>query len=436
MSRSDRTSLRQELTTSFGVNLFGYVTSNQSQGVIARNLVATLRAQGVPLAITDVVPTFGGTGDDETYCKVGCDEASDQPYPLTIFCFIPSDAEDYLRRHPQLTRRDRLSAVVVFVEHRIMRPELLPFLRAVDLVLTPTDFVAEAVAAAVPDGVTVPFRQSVVIPGDIRVDRSRWGMRSDAVTFVFGFDTYSDSNRKNPLGLVRAFRAAFPGRDDVALLIKVGHLDEDGALGGQAIQAVAEAHGDARITFLRENLDYADVLSLYASADVVSSLHRSEGLGLLMMEAMSLGTPVMATGFSGNLDFMTEDNSILVEHDLVTVDTPYPGYQHVCGVDVWAEPDEKSAVRALRALADDDGLRSRLADNGLRDMEERRQLVAGGDLVDELRRAFEDRRLWSAHGRRRARLRWLARRPRLRYRWGDVRHLVAVGLKRVLRRSR
>ncbi|GAA2115888.1 hypothetical protein GCM10009726_35040 [Nocardioides furvisabuli] len=427
--------MRTELTTNFGVNLFGYVTSNQSQGVIARNLVATLRSQGVPLAITDVAPTFGGTGDDETYCMAGCDEASDQPYPLTVYCFIPSDAEDYLRRHPHLARRDRLSAVVVFVEHRVMRPELIPFLRAVDLVLTPTDFVAEAVASSVPDSVTVPFRQSVVLPSGVTADRSRWGMQEGTTTFVFGFDTYSDSQRKNPLGLVRAFRAAFPERADVALLIKVGHLDEDERLGGQALQAVAEADGDARITFLQQNLDYVDVLGLYASADVVSSLHRSEGLGLLMMEAMSLGTPVMATGFSGNLDFMTAHNSILVDHDLVTVDTPYPGYQHVRGVDVWAEPDHDSAVRAMRALADDQGLRAALADQGRRDMEARRRLVAGGDLLDELRQAFHDPALWSAHRRRRARLTWLARRPRSRYGWGDVRHVVADRIKKILRRS-
>lgn len=316
-----------------------------------------------------------------------------------------------------------------------MRPELLPFLRAVDLVLTPTDFVAQAVAAAVPESVTVPFRQSVVLPDGITADRSRWGMRDGTTTFVFGFDTYSDSNRKNPLGLVRAFRAAFPERADVALLIKVGHLDDDARLGGQALQAVAEADGDARITFLQQNLDYVDVLGLYASADVVSSLHRSEGLGLLMMEAMSLGTPVMATGFSGNLDFMTADNSVLVDHDLVAVDTPYPGYQHVVGVDVWAEPDHAAAVRAMRALADDEGLRLRLADRGRQDMGARRELVAGGDLLAELRRAFDDPRLWSAHGRRRARLAWLARRPRSRYGWGDVRHLVAARVKKSLRRT-
>ena len=213
----------------------------------------------------------------------------------------------------------------------------------------------DAVRAGAPDSVCVPFLQSVLIPEGVVADRERWGMRDDVTTFAFSFDTLSDSNRKNPLGLVRAFQAAFPSRDDVALLIKVAHLDDDTRLGGQAVKAVAAAADDDRITFLQEALPYADVLGLYASADVVASLHRSEGLGLLMMEAMSLGTPVLATGYSGNLDFMTADNSMLIDSQMVTVDTPYPGYQHLQGVDVWAEPDQESAVRAMRALADDPG---------------------------------------------------------------------------------
>ena len=291
MGTDPNAALREEISQSFGVNLFGYVTSNQSQGVVARNLVATLRSRGVSVAVTDVEPTFGGTGHDQSQCVTGCDDATAQPYPLTIFCFTPPDAEDYVRRNPRVLRADRLTAVVVFVEHHVLRPDFMPFLRAVDLVLAPTDFVMDAVRAGAPDSVCVPFLQSVLIPEGVVADRERWGMRDDVTTFAFSFDTLSDSNRKNPLGLVRAFQAAFPSRDDVALLIKVAHLDDDTRLGGQAVKAVVAAADDERITFLQEALPYADVLGLYASADVVASLHRSEGLGLLMMEAMSLGTP-------------------------------------------------------------------------------------------------------------------------------------------------
>jgi hypothetical protein len=131
---------------------------------------------------------------------------------------------------------------------------------------------------------------------------------------------------------------------------------------------------------------------------------------------------------------MTPENSMLVDHGLVTVATPYPGYQHLVGIDVWAEPDEASAVRAMRALADDAELRATLARRGQRDMQARRELVAGGDLVNELTRALADPRLWQAHRLRRARLWWCARRPRSRWTWGDLRHVAAVRVKQALGR--
>ncbi len=434
MARST-TRLRDEINTSLGVNLFGYVTSNQSQGVIARNLVATLRTQGVPVAVTDVAPTFGGTGHDESQCSTGCDDASAQPHPLTIFCFTPVDAEDFLRHHPQLLRRDRLTAVVVFVEHHLLRPEFLPLLSGVDLVLTPTDFVAGAVRSGSPKSLCVPFRQTALVPDAVTADRSRWGMPAGHVSFVFSFDTYSDSNRKNPHGLVRAFQAAFPDRDDVMLIIKVAHLAADEGLGGQAIRAVAAAADDSRITFLEQELSYSEVLGLYASADVVASLHRSEGLGLIMMEAMSLGTAVMATAYSGNLDFMTTGNSVLVDFRLIPVETAYPGYSHLQGVDVWADPEQLSAVTAMRRLADDASLRASLAARGQADTQERRDRVVGGDLLVELDRIFEAEPLWTRHRRQRARLWWCARRPQARLSLGDLRHLAAVRVKRVLCRA-
>ncbi|MCF6376290.1 glycosyltransferase [Nocardioides KLBMP 9356] len=426
--------MRDEVRSSFGVNVFGYVTSNQSQGVIARNLIATLRQRGIPVAVTDVVPESGGTGHDETECVTGCDEASTQPHPVTIFCFNPLDSEEFLRSNPRLVRRDRLTAVVVFVEHQKLRSEFRPFLAAVDLVLSPTKFVSDAVQAGVPGSITVPFRQSILVPPGVTSDRMRWNMSETDIVFAFGFDTLSDSTRKNPVGLVAAFQAAFPDRSDVALVLKIGHLAADKSLGGEALRAVALAKNDPRVRIIEEELTYLEVLSLYASADVVSSLHRSEGLGLLMMEAMSVGTPVMATAYSGNLDYMTPENSVLVECELVSVETKYPGYSEMVGAAVWAEPKISSAVAAMRRLADNQKLRRTLTTRALRDMEIRRERVGSGDLLRELDRALARPDVWRSHTSRRLRLWWCAYRPKPKYGVGDLRHVVAVRVKRVVNR--
>lgn len=419
--------LRDWCEASFGVNVFGYLTSIQSHGVLARTLVEVLRAQGVPLALSDVVPDFGGTGQDESVCAAGVDEASDQPYPVTIFCLPPADTQTFLERNPRLANRDRVTAVVAAVEHRVLRPESRPVLEAVDLVLTLSDFVAEAVSSGIPEATCVPFRQAISITGATPC-KERWNVPSDTVLFVNSFDTYSDSCRKNPLALVRAFKEAFPAREDVALLLKIAHLEADDHLGGQAVLAVTETLGDPRIRILEEAMNYDEVLSLFATADVVVSLHRSEGLGLTLMEAMSVGTATMATSFSGNLEFMTEENSALVACDLVPVATPYPAYQYLLGRDVWADPSHQDSVAWLRRLADDGELREKLAGRAAADMRARHAVVMGGDVLVEIRRALLGEEVWARHDP--ARLRRLAR-PHGRLRLGVLRHRIAVRAKRL-----
>lgn len=423
--------LREMCETSFGVNVFGYLTSIQSQGVLARTLVQVLREQAVPVALTDVTPDFGGTGQDESVCHTGIDEASAQPYPVSIFCFTPNDTEMFLERNPRLADRDRITAVVVALEHRVLRPEFLPVLQAVDLVLTLSDFITDAVSAGLPDSTCVPFRQAIPPRTVAPSPRARWAVPDTAVLFVNAFDTFSDSCRKNPLALVRAFREAFHDRDDVTLLLKIGHLDADAGLGGQAVEAVAEAAGDPRIRIVQESLDYTDVLGLFAAADVVVSLHRSEGLGLTLMEAMSVGTATMATRFSGNLDFMTPGNAVLVDCELVPVKTPYPAYQYLVDRDVWAEPSHADSVRWLKTLAADPDLRARLATAGRSDMEARSEVVMGGEVIDGIRRALRSDDLWT--GRDRFPLKRLAR-PHGRMRLGVLRHRTAVRAKRLLSR--
>ncbi|GAA1916911.1 glycosyltransferase [Nocardioides hwasunensis] len=430
--------LREMCETSFGINVFGYLTSIQSQGVLARTLVQVLREQGVPVAITDVAPDFGGTGQDQSVCLTGTDEASSQPHPISVFCFTPTDTETFLERNPRLADRDRITAVVVALEHHVLRPEFLPALEAVDLVLTLSDFITDAVSAGVPGSTCVPFRQAIPSRDVEKVERSRWGVQDRDVLFVNAFDTLSDSCRKNPLALVRAFAEAFPDRDDVALLMKIGHLGDDADLGGQAVTAVAEAAADPRVRVVQESLEYSEVLGLFASADVVVSLHRSEGLGLTLMEAMSVGTATVATRFSGNLDFMTAENSALVECELVPVRTPYPAYQYLVDRDVWAEPSHEDAVRWLRRLADEPDLRARLGDAGRADMETLRESVMGGDVVEGIKRALRSDVVWTH--RDQSALKRLAR-PHGRLRLGVLRHRAAVAVKGVLepqsqRRSR
>ena len=99
--------------------------------------------------------------------------------------------------------------------------------------------------------------------------------------------------------------------------------------------------------------------SLLSECQTYISLHRSEGYGLTLAEAMSLGKPVIATAYSGNMDFMNERNSILVPYEMVTVGNdafPYPEDSH------WAQPDIDFAANAMRELSSDESIRSRIGE--------------------------------------------------------------------------
>ncbi len=115
--------------------------------------------------------------------------------------------------------------------------------------------------------------------------------------------------------------------------------------------AAADGRDDIRVW--DETLDRADQMALVAAVDCMVSLHRSEGLGLHLAEAMWLGTPIIATRYSGNLDFMNDDNSLLIDFDLVNVEHGEGVYPPTAK---WAAPDLEQAAAAMRRIASDAAL--------------------------------------------------------------------------------
>jgi glycosyltransferase involved in cell wall biosynthesis len=164
-------------------------------------------------------------------------------------------------------------------------------------------------------------------------------------------DSRSSFARKNPAGAVEAFRRAFGASADARLVLKLnGRPAEMSALS-------AEFTDLPNVTVMASFLDDESLAQLYRSADVLLSLHRAEGFGLPMLEAMAHGVPVVGTGWSGNTEFMTEQNSCLVPYRLVPVVDPagiYSGGE-------WAEPDLDAAADLLRQLAADPALYARRA---------------------------------------------------------------------------
>jgi len=175
-----------------------------------------------------------------------------------------------------------------------------------------------------------------------------WALAPDGTLVVLTIFSYSSGfERKNPLGAIAAFRAAFGERQDVRLIIKAGGHDPAPGERERLEAAVADA---GNVTLHHGALDPAAYGALMARADILLSLHRAEGFGIPLVEAMRLGKPVVATAWSSNLDFMTEAIGCLVPYDLIAVDDPREAYAGARSS--WADARIDAASDWLRRLED------------------------------------------------------------------------------------
>ena len=237
-------------------------------------------------------------------------------------------------------------------------------LRFVHEVWVTSQFTARAMAALMPADGRIPLRVvsyplAVAPPTPAPLGRAAFGLPEDALVVLVSFNLASSFVRKNPLAAVAAFLAAFGDRPDRILVLKVGHpghFPDDFALLREAVA------GAANIRLETREMPQAEAHALTATADIVLSLHRSEGFGLVPAEAMLLGRPVVATGWSGNMDFMDADSAALVPFTLVPARDPR-GVLEAPGA-VWAEPDIEAAAAALRHLAGDPAARLALGARG------------------------------------------------------------------------
>jgi glycosyltransferase involved in cell wall biosynthesis len=217
-----------------------------------------------------------------------------------------------------------------------------------DEVWAPSAFVQQALAGAVSRPV-----HRMPLPVDLQLSsflgRRHFGVPEDAFVVLFFFDLLSFASRKNPAAVLDALELVAARRPDADLLcvIKVR--------GGPGEPALAEL--EARVAALRGramlvtgDLSDNEIKNLVRNSDVFVSLHRSEGFGRGMAEAMAFGRPAIATGWSGNVDFMVPGTSLLADHALVPV--PPGAYPHGEG-QVWAEPSVEHAAGLIEQLLDD-----------------------------------------------------------------------------------
>jgi glycosyltransferase involved in cell wall biosynthesis len=383
----------------FGVNLAGHLTAPQGLGVAARNTAHALDGRGTPWAGIDVPPPAASGERVEELAPRLWPAYERAPYPVNLLHLNPPEVLELIWAGPRWLELDRrVTASVPFWEFPRFPGGWLDGLACMDAVLAPSRFVRDAVQRALPELPVFHFAQAVWLPDGVRADRDRFGIPLGACAFVTTFDTRSDFARKNPLGALEAFERAFKGHPDgygVRLVLHIQNARGRAAVLGSPEAALrARASADPRVLLVDGELTHKGVLSLVASCDAYVSLHRAEGLGLGPLEAMALGKPAVATAWSGNLDYMTEYDSMLVPaREVAVTGTSIGAYRldRMGSGQTWAEPDLDAAALHLRALAEDPALRARLgaraAEAALRQAEASR----AGSALERLRELSERR---------------------------------------------
>jgi FkbM family methyltransferase len=324
-----------------GVNMIGLPFGMSGLAENMRAFVSAAAVARVRTSIGEIAPHFRpGHSDLRLIDRIG----DRFPYRTSVVFSNP----DVLDRNwpEQLRQPGRYTIGYWFWEFDRLPAEWGYAFDLVDEIWVATEFVRGAVAASTSKPVLV-----MGYPLDLEVrkplPKSAFGLDEDTFWFLVTFDFNSWAERKNPFAAVRAFRAAFgERRDRVGLLVK----SINGANRPHTLSALHELIGDDRRIVLRdESMPRDDVVALLNAADCYVSLHRSEGLGLGLAECMYLGKPVVATRYSGNLDFMTDENSCLVDYSLVSV-RPNE-YLHASTNEFqWAEPNVDCAAGLMRRV--------------------------------------------------------------------------------------
>jgi glycosyltransferase involved in cell wall biosynthesis len=212
--------------------------------------------------------------------------------------------------------------------------------RSINEVWAPTQFIANALRKMLSTEVTTML-PGVKITNVPAISRTTLGIDRDAYMLLFMFDMKSNMERKNPLAAIEAYRKAFRSDDRVQLVIKVS----DGKSNPTELARLKSAAQEAGVMVIDEVLSREASYGLIQECDCYVSLHRSEGLGLTLAEAMLMSKPVIATNYSGNVDFMEESTSMLVDYRLVPLRVASPPYEIGS---LWAEASTDQAAHFMR----------------------------------------------------------------------------------------
>ena len=335
-----------------GLNIAGFLTADLGLGESARCMVRAADAAGLPSALVPLKLHCKNRLGDPTYTARLQD---DNPHDVNVVHIDPPAARDLDHHHGPAFRAGKYNIGYFAWELPEFPDAWTSAFDYFDEIWTPSDFVTAGLVLKSPLPVlTMPHAISFARPletvgGALRPDsvaslRARLSLPAGKFLFLTLFDLNSYAERKNPRAVIAAFRLAALPAAGTALVIKVQNVAGNEA----AFAALQASLADLPHTvLLTATLSRADIYALEAACDCFVSLHRSEGFGLAVAEAMYLGKPVIATDWSATAEFVDASNGCPVRAPLVTLDRNHGPYGKGS---TWADPDPAHAAEHMRRL--------------------------------------------------------------------------------------
>ncbi len=349
-----------------GINVFGYLRAEMGMGEAARLVLRSAQASGEAIAAVDYSATthrrravevaIDQTDGDQTDGDqtdghfAGIDPSAERaPFDVNVVVVNADAFPGFVASRPRDFATARTTIGVWFWEVSQFPSRLHPAFEHVDEIWVASHHVAAAVSAATDIPVYV-MPLGTTDPGPRRepADLQHLGIGPDRFVFGFVFDFASVGDRKNPWGAVDAFKEAFekPGNDAAAPALVIKAISgEFHPLDRERLLMAIEDRPDIVVVdgFTSRN----ELQALMSRYNAYISLHRSEGWGLTLAETMALGLPVIATAYSGNVEFMDETVAWMIPFEMVDIAPSTPVYAE-CGQ--WAEPDRTVAATAMREV--------------------------------------------------------------------------------------
>ena len=359
-----------------GVNVVGYHRQSLGLGAEARRLVRCLRAAGVSVA------TIDAPGSSSAFLDDAPSSDNEWRYNTTISVVAGDQTQFVVSALGADHFHGSRHFGMWYWELERINPVMREALRLLSGLIVGSEFVFRSLAR---DSVVPIFKLPPTLPVTSHglLNRQQLGLPNDRLIFLCVFDFFSVIARKNPMGVVRAFKLAFPQEDGPLLLLKAQNgefLPRD----RDALTALFDSRSDIRLW--DEHVSDHIQSSLIGNADLIVSLHRSEGLGLHLLEAIAQGVPIMATNYSAPTEFLNSKCAALVDWHYAPVASGNGVYPDGF---VWAEPDVEHAAFLMREFASNAELRAGYVE-GIATARENfeSESAAGNRLTSWLQRSF------------------------------------------------